>query len=100
MFSSGRYGQSLYCTNILDFRGFDSNIISILRGGILMSIGDFPETLSQAMLAGVMLVGRLSIACEASAPRPRRLAAANHGRGVAEGRDYIYIYIYIYKTHM
>ena len=27
------------CTKILDFRGFDSNIILILRGGILMSIG-------------------------------------------------------------
>ena len=39
-------------TNIVDFRGFDSSIILILRDGILMSIGDFPESLSQAMLAG------------------------------------------------
>ena len=28
----------------MDFRGFDSSIILILRGGILMSIGDFPES--------------------------------------------------------
>ena len=37
------------CTNIIDFGGFDSSIILILRGGILMSIGDFPESLSQAI---------------------------------------------------
>ena len=41
-------------TNIVDFRGFE-------RGGILMSIGDFPETFSQAMLVGIMLVGRLGV---------------------------------------
>ena len=34
-------------TTILDFRGFDSSRISILRGGIPMSIGHFPESLSQ-----------------------------------------------------
>ena len=49
------------CTKLLDFRGFDSNIILILRGGILMSIGDFPESLSQAILAGILLVGRLGV---------------------------------------
>ena len=36
-------------TNIVDFRGFDSSIILIYRGGILMSIGDVLESLSQAM---------------------------------------------------
>ena len=36
-------------TKVLDFRGFDSSIILILRGGILMSIGNFPESLSQAI---------------------------------------------------
>ena len=46
-------------TNTVDFRGFDSSIILILRGGILMSTGDFPESLNQAMLVGTMLVGRL-----------------------------------------
>ena len=50
------------CTKIPDFRGFDSHIILSLRGGILMSIGNFPERLSQAMLVGIiMLVGRLGV---------------------------------------
>ena len=48
-------------TKILDFRGFDSNILLILRGGILTSIGNFPESLSQAILAGMILVGRLGV---------------------------------------
>ena len=39
-------------TNIVDFGGFDSSIILILRGGIPRPIGDFPESLSQAMLVG------------------------------------------------
>ena len=33
-----------------DFRGFDSSGILILRGGILLSIGNFPEILSQQIL--------------------------------------------------
>ena len=45
----------------MDFRGFDSSVILNLRGIILMSIGDFPEGLSQAMLVGTMLVGRLGV---------------------------------------
>ena len=48
-------------TSIMDFRGFHSSIILITRGGIIMSIGDFPESLSQAILVGIMLVGRLGI---------------------------------------
>ena len=47
------------CTKILDFRGFDSSRILILRGGILMSIGQFPESSSQTILAGIILVWRL-----------------------------------------
>ena len=35
--------------------------ILISRGGIPMSIGAFPESLSQAMLVGVMLVGGLGV---------------------------------------
>ena len=46
-------------TNIVDFSGFDSSIILVLRGGIPRSIGNFPESFSQAMLVGTMLVGRL-----------------------------------------
>ena len=41
--------------------GFDSSIILIQRGGIPRPIGDFPDSLSQAMLVGVMLVGRLGV---------------------------------------
>ena len=48
-------------TNIADFRGFDSSVILILRGGIPRPIGDFPEGLSQAMLVWIMLVGRLGV---------------------------------------
>ena len=48
-------------TNIMDFRGFDSSIILIIRGGIIMSIGDFPESLSQGILVGIMLVDRLGV---------------------------------------
>ena len=48
-------------TKIPVFRGFDSNIILILRAWILMSIGNFPESLSQAILAGRFLVGRLGV---------------------------------------
>ena len=45
----------------MDFRGFDSSINLILRGGILMSIGDFLEDFSQAILLGIMLAGRLDV---------------------------------------
>ena len=48
-------------TNIVDFRGFGSNIILILMAGIPRPMGDFPESLTQAMLVGVMLVGRLGV---------------------------------------
>ena len=36
-------------------------MISILRGGFLMSIGDFPESLSQVILIGIIVVGRFGI---------------------------------------
>ena len=45
----------------MDFGGLYSSIMSTQRGGILMSLGDFPESLSQAMLLGIMLVGRLGV---------------------------------------
>ena len=48
-------------TNINGFRGFDSSIILISRGGILMPKGNFPESSSQAMLVGTMLLGRLGV---------------------------------------
>ena len=48
-------------TKILDFRGFDSSRILIPRGGILTSIGNFPEILNQAILVGIILAGRLGV---------------------------------------
>ena len=47
--------------NTVHFRGLDSKMILNERVGILRPIGDFPESLSQAMLAGIMLVGRLGV---------------------------------------
>ena len=43
------------------FRGFDSSRILISRGGILMLIWNFLEILSQAILVGIILVGRLGV---------------------------------------
>ena len=57
-------------TEILDFRGFDSGRILNSRGGILMSIGDFPEMLSQQIYVGIILVGRLGLVV-AGQPRNR-----------------------------
>ena len=48
-------------TKILDFIGFDSSIILNLRGGIPRPIGNFPESLSQAILVGRFLVWRLGV---------------------------------------
>ena len=45
----------------MDFRGFDSSIILIITGEIIVSIEDFLESLSQAILVGIMLVGRLGV---------------------------------------
>ena len=53
------YSTANLRTNIMDFRGFESSIIIILRGGILRPTGDFPESLGQAILVEIMLVGRL-----------------------------------------
>ena len=43
-------------TKILDFGGFDSNGILSLRGGVLMSMGNSPETLRQHILVAGFLV--------------------------------------------
>ena len=48
-------------TQILDFRGFDSTGVLILRGGIPVSIGNCLESLSQAILLGIILVGSLGV---------------------------------------
>ena len=41
--------------NIMDFRGFDSSVILSFRGGFLMSVGNFLESLSLAILVGIRL---------------------------------------------
>ena len=46
-------------TKIMDFRGFDSSIILILMGGLPRPLGNFPESLTQAILVGIILVGKL-----------------------------------------
>ena len=61
-------------TNIVDFRGFDSSIILIQRGGILRPRGNLPESLSQAMLVGTMLLGRLGVVSELLENRLSRAA--------------------------
>ena len=48
-------------TNIVDFGGFASIIMLTLRGGIRICIGDFAESVSQAIVVGIMLVGRLGV---------------------------------------
>ena len=48
-------------TKILDLIGFDSSIIFSLRGGIPRPIGNFMESLSQAILVVRTLVGRLGV---------------------------------------
>ena len=53
------YGQSPYRDS--GFRGFNSSMIWILRGGVPSPTGNFPESLSQAILVGIILVGRLGI---------------------------------------
>ena len=63
------------CTKILVFRGFYSSRILILRAGMFMSIRNFPESLSQAILVGRFLVGRLGVKAQRapSARAPLRL---------------------------
>ena len=68
-------------TKILDFRGFDSSRILISRGAILMSVGNFPESLSHRILAGTILVGRLGV-----------------GQRIRKERTYLSLSIYIYNT--
>ena len=77
------------CTKILDFRGFDSSRILIVRVGILMPIGRLPESLSQGILVWIILVGRLGGHFCESRRRTRHLYLC----------VYMYIYIYIY-THI
>ena len=56
-------------TKIMDFRGFGSIVILMLRGVIFMSI---PESLSQRILVGTIFVGGLGVPLAApKCPLPR-----------------------------
>ena len=48
-------------TKILDFRGFDSNIILTVRRELIMSEGTNQQSLRKAILVGIILVGRLGV---------------------------------------
>ena len=58
---AGCAGTANLRTKILDFRGLDSSIILSVSGGILRSIGNSPDMLSQRILVGIILVGRLGV---------------------------------------
>ena len=45
----------------MDFRGFDSSRILISRVGIPKPMGNFSESLGQAILVGIILVGKLGV---------------------------------------
>ena len=49
-------------TEILDFRGFDSCISLMLRDEVIMPKGNLLEILSQRIVVGIQLVGRLGVA--------------------------------------
>ena len=61
-----RYRDTANLPKILHFRGFYSSIILILRAGIPRPMGNFPESLSQAILVGIIIVGRLGVQVAAS----------------------------------
>ena len=50
-----RAGTANLLTKTLDFRGFDSSVMLMSRGGIPRSIGKFPEVSSQRNLGRVNL---------------------------------------------
>ena len=100
----------------MDVRGFDPSIILISMGGILMSVGNSLEIVSQAILVGRFLVGRSGVPFGAGQmfgldqrPLPDALPAEQQDRLVGhaglglhfpQDSFYVYIYIYIYMyTH-
>ena len=79
----------------MDFRGFDSSIILILRGGILMSIGIFPESLSQANVSKDNVSREIGRTCMLHIILYIICIYIYIYRCI-----YIYIYIYIYIVHI
>ena len=86
--SHGRTANLRTSTKILDFRGFGPSRILISRGGIPRPTGNSRETLSQGILVGMILVGRLGV----------RWCIMCHTQVLVHwlGMPIIYIYIYTY----
>ena len=51
----------VYLCICMDFEGFGPSRIWILRGGIFMPTGNFPEVGSRQILAGMTVVGTLGV---------------------------------------
>ena len=91
---------SLYIANlrtkILDCTGFGPSIILILRGGSLMPIGNFLESLSQAILAGIILGGRSGVDSSFIVIYVYRHICLSIYLSLSLSIMYIYIYVYIH----
>ena len=61
-----------------DFRGFDSSRILSARGGILVSMGNFLEILSQQILVGIILVWRLGVHARRNPGKAGTSTGASH----------------------
>ena len=84
-------------TNMVDVRGFDSSKTLILRGDIPRPIGDLTESLSQAILVGIILVGGSGVSFWKhiylkGVPATKLPCVMNI-------HIYIYIYIYMYSDY-
>ena len=82
-------------TKILDFRGIDSSIILVLRGGIPRPMGNFPEIKSQPILVWIILVGRLSVAQGGAVSTHFGLVLFMYRYEYVSLSLYIYVYMYI-----
>ena len=94
------YRQSPYCTEILNFRRFDSSRILIVRGGILMSTGISLEIFSQRILAGKFLPGRFGAAgtpvYQTSSSTSRWKLCQQRRRRAPTPGMYVYMYVCTY----
>ena len=88
-------------TNIVGFRGFDSSVVLILRGGIPRPTGNFPESLSQAMLVGCNVSREIGRTGHAGSARRgyTSLPYSTFNTSHKFVNQCVYIYIYI-CTHM
>ena len=69
------------------FGGFASSMIFTLMGEIRMSIGNFPEVLSQPILVGIILAGRLGVAPRKNGPQRAYWASPEHRWGRRRDRS-------------